>query len=847
MPGTSYYSLVSFVVGTPGETYTIPFPYLYKNNIALFINGTAADTSLITWNTDSTVTVSGTSVNDEIYFRRYTKRSTRLVDFQDGADLPDADLNLITKQLLYLIQEMWDFAVAGNDPNAPPGSNGDPDGDPGLPDLIDSIIDELLATQLFADLVTLIELTDINAEAIIHNTLNNHFNWSTGRYVDLVASNNTTGIFNLTETVDNGFTAINTSITVLQSVVDDNTALIAHIDQTYVDANEARAISIDEITTAFTNDLEGYLLISSYINGIESVTNANIAEISGIESYLVGTGDFLNPGVGSLGATVSGVQTTVNAHATQLETAAELRTALFSAFYPGGDPEDPDFQDQMVAAMQTTWETYADSQSATAVRVSELEANTQPIFIRQSPPDPESPEFDLMPYGTVGFPQHSIWWDTTNTSRLVRYWWHPFVTPPPGIISGDCFHFPPFGMWVPAIDQEVESQGARIETVESVVIDLDSALAEISTTLTAVVDDDIAAINQTLTTWVDPEEGLMYSSWNVRLNQWNAGIPVIAGVGLGLQQDPSNPEAGSRSDFIVMADYFSIVKPPNAEELLTGAWNSSTVTVPFIVNSGAVPGEPSVIINGDMFVRNTLSANDGLAGRFTFTQLDANGYPVDRDGSYNATGTRLVLASDTNNYNLGVGGSAFPGGETDFKILMWAGTGAMSHNNAVFYIDTDGNAYFGGQVSAANIDGSVGNVTPVSFHGTEVTVPNGSTAWFQVGADVVSYDPQVPRLRSGSATVSVAVYGDNENAARVRLSMSRESGYGTNVWGGWVVVSEYPIGMDIGTCLTLSGTHPTQGTGRFKIKVEIAREQSNSGAWQYPSSNRFDGTIILAS
>lgn len=843
MSGTTYYSLVSYLVGTPGEIYTIPFPYLYKNNIALFINGAAADTDLITWNTDSSVTVSGTSVNDEIYFRRYTKRDQRLVDFQDGANLPDADLNLISKQLLYLIQEMWDFAIAGNDPNAPPGSNGDPDGDPGLPDLIDTIIDNLLATQLFADLVTLIELTDINAEAIMHNTLENHFNWSTSRFIERVTDDNTTGIFELTEVVDDGFTAITTDITVLQSVVDDNSALIAHIDQTYVDANEARAISITEIQAEFQN-FDNYLATSAYIEGIELVASAQGAEINAIESFLVGSGGSLSdPGSwqpGSQAYTLSGLQQTVFLHASDIYTTAEFRTALFSAFYPAGDPDDFTHMPQFVAAMQSTWETYADEGSATATRVTTLEANTQPIFIRSEPPDPEAAEFSGSPFAINGFPLYSIWWDSTVGTRLIQYWWHDGGAPPTGIPSGDCYIFPGFGMWVPVIDLEVESQGARIETVESVVVDLDSALAEISTTLTAVVDDDIAAINQTLETWVDPEEGLMYSSWNVRLNQWNAGRPVIAGVGLGLQQDPNNPDAGSRSDFIVMANYFSVISPPDAEDLIDGSWNSLTVTVPFIVNADPAPGEPEVIINGNLFVRDTLTAVDSVVGRTTYTTLDAGtGLPANIDNE-----TRLVLASGTNNYNVGVGGSAFSPGNP-FEVLMWAGTGAMSHNNAVFYIDTDGNAYFDGQVSAKNIDGAVGNVTPVDFEGTPVTVPGGSSDWFQVGSEVISNDPQVPRLRRACATVTVGMYG--AAAGRARLSMSRETGYGTNVWDGWIIISEYPIGMDIGTGLTLSGTHPVQGEGRFKVKVEIHSEPKNGGGIGYPSSNRFDGTIVLAS
>lgn len=932
----NYYSLVSYTVSVPGETYTIPFPYLFKHDISLFVGGEERPDSDITWTSGSTVTVANTSVNDVVYFRRYTRRDARWVDYSDGAFLSEDDLNLVTKQLLYLIQELWDKGIAGTDPNTPPGSGGDPgEGDDGLPSLIDDIIDELLQTQLFQDLVELIELTDINAETVMWNTLENHNNWSISQQIDQVVDTHGIELSNIgvhlgavdAQIIDIEQTQISnyqtlatqisgvatrmndaeasiiqmdtaittlesataTSISQLQSEIDNNEALILTVEQTlttadaaissridtlevdfnndlaaaeariasiemsYVDETEATAIAVTQIDVKFQNhDWEGQFNSSSYIRGIEATANNNGAEITGIESFLVGAGADLNdPGTwqpGSQASSLAGMQQYVTALASDVNASADMRIALFSAFYPAGNPNNGNHMNQMISSMEETWQTYADSESSTVTRITSLEANTQPIFFRATAPDPASTEFQNTPWYNVGFPAGSLWHDVTVQTRIISYWWHNSGQPPTGITINECYTFSGInGMWVPLIDQEVETQGASITQLETAYNNLDQVGGIIDQRIIAVHGDDIAAINETLETYIDIDDGLLYSTWNVRINQYVQGVPVIAGVGLGMQQDPNNPEAGSRSDFIVMADYFSIVKPPSAQQILNGQWDVSSVFVPFVVNTGNVPGEPDVTINGDIFVRNTLSTMDGLAGRLTFTDLDGNGYPVARDGNYNATGTRLVLASDTNDYNLGSGGSYFtPGAE--FRVLMWAGYGEMNHNNAVFYIDTDGNAYFGGEISAANITGDVGNVTPVAVTtASPVTVPNESTAWHQVGGEVISNDPLVPRLRRASATVSVAVFGNNQNAARVRLSMSRETSYGSNSWGSWMNVSEYPIGMDIGTCITLSGTHPTAGTGRFKIKVEIAREQANNGDWQYPSSNRFDGTIILAS
>lgn len=933
-----YYSLVSYAVGTPGENYTVTFPYLFKNDVHIFVNGDERPKTDLTWTSDTTVQVANTQVNDEIYLRRYTKRDSRHIDFNNAGQLGEDSLNLVTKQLLYLIQELRDGGVAGTDPNAPPGSNGGGGDDSELPSLIDDIITELLQTQIFQDLVALIPLTDINAENAIQQAIDIHNNWSTTQAINTVVeqhtidladigvslgaidaqiidiqnteitNNQTTAtaiagvasrlddaeanVITLQQTVTDLDSATALQVTQLQSNIDDNESLILTVEQTlttadlaissridvlevefdnnvvatdarlssientYVDENQAAAIAINEITTTFQSyDWEGLFNQSSYISGIDSRSNANEASIEGVESFLVGVGGDINdPGTwqpGSQAVALAGLQSTVDAQATQISAGAEFRRSMFSRFYPGGDPDgDENDMDVVVAVMENTWRTYADESSAVAVRVDNIELNNQPIFFRVTAPDPRDPEFLAMPWHNVGFPDGSSWFMPVAVGGVAeghsRWYWLASGQPPPG---AETVTFPGIaGRWVRATDIELIAQGVEITQVTQAVNDIENQLVggSIENTIQAVLGDDISAINETLETWVDAGTGLMYGAWNVRINQYTGGAPVIAGVGLGLQQDPNNPEGGSRSDFVVMADYFSIVKPPNGHVLLDPG-DYTTAVVPFIVNTGSVPGEPDVIINGDMFVKNTLSANDGFAGRFTFTELDGNGYPVTRDGNFNATGSRLVLASDTNSFNQGVGGSYFNPGQP-FEVWMWAGTGTMSHNNATFYIDTDGNAFFDGEVSAKNISGAVGGATPVAVSTGTVTVPNGSTAWHQVGGEVISNDPGVARDRTGSATVTVAMFGTGAQAGRARLMMSRESGYGTNVWGGWSNVCEYPVSIPLGSSLTLSGTHPNEGSGRFKIKVEIARQEGASGGtYFYPSSNRYDGFIILSS
>ncbi len=928
----NYYSLISYTVLVPGENYTLDFPYLFKSDIVVFKNGDIVPDSEITWTSDTSLTVANTVINDEIYIRRYTRRDARWADYQNGGSLTEMDLNIVSKQLLYLIQELWDAGLAGTDPNAPPGSSGNPgEGDNTLPSLIDDIINELLQTQLFADLVELIALVDINAENVMQASLDNHRTWEITQVLDQTVDSHTiqlsdigislsnidaeiidleatqitnfqtlatqiSGVAVRLDTAEANIIQANTAIATLDSAtalsinqlqagIDDNNALILTVEQAaadstsalssrvdvlqvdlesdiaaadarigtiesaYVDEAEATAIATTQIDVKFQNhDWEGQFNSSSYISGIEASASESASNINSIESFLVGFGGTLDDPESwtpsSAAGSIAGLQTTVEGHATDINSNIDFRTAMFAAFYPSGNTSSD--STQMVAAMEQRWQTYADSESSVVSQINTLQANQQPIFFRVTAPDPRDVEFQSSPWFNVGFPDGSLWHNIDNQTRIVTYFWYGSNSSPPGITPDDVVSFPGIvGMWVRAIDDVVETQGASINQLTTAYNNLGVVGGSITSTIQAVVGADIAAIEETLESWVEPD-GIMYSSWNVRINQYNQGIPVIAGIGLGMQTDPDNPANGSRSDFIVMADYFSIIKPPSAADLVNGQWDTSTVFVPFIVNSGNVPGEPDVMINGDLFVRNTLSAVDGMAGRFTFTNLDGNGYPMVRDGNYNALGSRMVLCSDTNDFNVGVGASPFPGGSNPQKFWMWAGSGAMSHNNAVFYVDTDGNAFFGGQVAADNIDGDLSNAFAVSVHNGTTTVPNGSTAWHTLGSQTVSPSTS-GRERQASATVTVSMFGTGAEAGRARLLLSYETSPGSNNYSTPLVVSDYPIGMEIGTSLTLSGTHPSKTKGKWRVEVQISRQQGNSGAWQYPSSSGYDGTLLLLS
>jgi len=95
---------------------------------------------------------------------------------------------------------------------------------------------------------------------------------------------------------------------------------------------------------------------------------------------------------------------------------------------------------------------------------------------------------------------------------------------------------------------------------------------------------------------------------------------------------------------------------------------------------------------------------------------------TDRDPSYNdlvdLTGYRMELLSSTDGY----------WNSADRDYVIWGGSGTRSDNTAKFWIDKDGNAYFGGTVQAGNISGSLSNVFNES-HSNSPWLPSNGATW----------------------------------------------------------------------------------------------------------------------
>jgi hypothetical protein len=862
MAGVRYFSIQTYTYMGGDQLFTVPFPFIMRQDVAVYRNGTQLNPSNVQWVTDTQVRIINTGLNtgDRIVLRRFTRKDRRWAEYNDGSMLTENDLNITTVQLLYLIQELYDFGIAGNSGDPPPGGVGGPGdpGDPGNNELIDRIIDELIGSQLFQNLIELIELVDINAESIMSNIINTHERWGEDRrYSGLIRK------------LDEGLEDVDTRITeerweritesaaaagelfALQARFNGAEADFIQFTEVYASDEEARTLRIElaesrigdvEVdvngfkitvpnalsrigtieTTYATRDyaetytqtqldarfvpanLNGYLNATSVIQGIKATADGNRASVESVTSYLVGSGVTFNPDgtvnwpanpTGGIAYSLSGLQFTVGGHSTQLGTELAFRQAMASKFV--GPNADPSNVAGIVAGIETAYKTYADQNSATAQRVTTLETNRQPIFYQDNPPDPTT--FVGTPFPTHSFPVGSMWFqrqtgDQGQTIYMPFRWQHSNSFPAGHASYGPYVTGSTIGRWVEVKQTEVyllrgevptwidDAKGSLLQTIEETYIRDDQVGGRIQSTIQSAWGANWNAISQRMTSWISAD-GPMYAGWDIRINMSGAnGVPVIAGVGLGMQYDTTNPNANApASSFIVMADKFAIVRPPIAGQPV----NLQTAVVPFVVDSTT----GNVMIEDTLIVRN-LRAYDGVMARLQFGQLNNT-----QTGLENPSGMRLVLPSNTADFNAGAGLSPFTGGPQ--KFLIWAGSGTqMSDSTATFYVDTDGNSKFTGEVLAGNIGGGTfQNATDIAWDGSV-----GSTSFTQLGGTFVLPAP----TRSGQLHRPIVMLNVHVQASASRCISQIVVEQWNPTFQSWQTVG----GGDLGQAASVSMNHP---------------------------------------
>jgi hypothetical protein len=89
------------------QTFAITFPFISRTHVSATVAGVSATFS---FNNDNQVTIATPTVTngDKVIIKRLSSDTTRLVDYVDGSNLTEADLDLDSKQAFYMAQEALD-------------------------------------------------------------------------------------------------------------------------------------------------------------------------------------------------------------------------------------------------------------------------------------------------------------------------------------------------------------------------------------------------------------------------------------------------------------------------------------------------------------------------------------------------------------------------------------------------------------------------------------------------------------------------------------------------------------------------------------------------------------------
>lgn len=105
------YSFVNYTGNGSTTSYSIPFTFIERDNVAVTVDGVSTTFS---WVSDGQISISpAPSAATTIRIYRTTERNERLVDFSDGATLNAENLDTADLQNFYLAQETLDYSDVG--------------------------------------------------------------------------------------------------------------------------------------------------------------------------------------------------------------------------------------------------------------------------------------------------------------------------------------------------------------------------------------------------------------------------------------------------------------------------------------------------------------------------------------------------------------------------------------------------------------------------------------------------------------------------------------------------------------------------------------------------------------
>lgn len=105
----SYYSLVKLRGATGQSLFAFDFPYLKREDVRVFVDGTAVSFTFTSPNTIELV--NPLTKASDVVIRRFTETGRRLVDYNSVAELTEEVLDMDSLQAFYIVQEALDTAT----------------------------------------------------------------------------------------------------------------------------------------------------------------------------------------------------------------------------------------------------------------------------------------------------------------------------------------------------------------------------------------------------------------------------------------------------------------------------------------------------------------------------------------------------------------------------------------------------------------------------------------------------------------------------------------------------------------------------------------------------------------
>lgn len=275
------YSFVMYLAKADA-TYTVPFPLLHSDDLRVFAGdvGDAVEQQYEYTGPTEIRLISAVPEGILVTARRFTPRDDLLVHVQNGAMLPAADLNTISKQLLYVMQEQIDFGTYGGS-GLPGGGAGWP-GSGGSTDLnIQQIIDQLMQSQIMQLLVSRIDDVDDSAETLLEELIRSDQLFDSRRQLDGRLAFAETTLTALTD--DTGSVA--QQVTELFAKFDDAAAQFLEVNQALATETEARTTSVTQLSAAIGETQAG---VSEVRRAIADESAARAEDVSTVSAEAAG-------------------------------------------------------------------------------------------------------------------------------------------------------------------------------------------------------------------------------------------------------------------------------------------------------------------------------------------------------------------------------------------------------------------------------------------------------------------------------------------------------------------------------------------------------------------------------